>query len=183
MWLNENVLKKLIKGTFLATLLLAAQEGGRPLNEAAWILVGATLTTVVDAYATHLSNRKYDNVRAYIGSLWVGLVEDSPRTFASFPTVLLLVFAAMFHWNHDHRNPDGSVVAGYETITLNVNVVLLFIFAIVAARRSGSSIRGTILFGLMNAAAGSLSPLNSHSTDHPGVFEFAAPFKRSSHIR
>jgi hypothetical protein len=81
-------------------------------------------------------------------------VEDSPRTFASFPTVLLLVFAAMFHWNHDHRNPDGSVVAGYETITLNVNVVLLFILAIVAARRSGSSIRGTILFGLMNAALG-----------------------------
>ena len=30
----------------------------------------------------------------------------------------------------------------------------LFILAIVAARRSGSSIRGTILFGFMNAALG-----------------------------
>ena len=52
MWLTDNVIKKLIKGTFLATLLLAVQEGGKPLNEAAWILVGATLTTVIDAYAT-----------------------------------------------------------------------------------------------------------------------------------
>jgi hypothetical protein len=154
MRLNENVLKKLIKGTFLATLLLAAQEGGRPLNEAAWILAGATLTTVVDAYATHLSARSYGNLRAYVGSLWVGIVEDSPRTFASFPTVLLLVFAAIFHWGHDHRNPDGSVVVGYETIALNINVVLLFILAILAAHRSGSSMRGTILFGLMNAALG-----------------------------
>ena len=87
MLLTENVLKKLIKGTFLATLLLAAQEGGKPLNEAAWVLVGATLTTVVDAYATHLSSRSYGNLRAYVRSLWVGLVQDSPRTFASFPTV------------------------------------------------------------------------------------------------
>jgi hypothetical protein len=154
MRLTENVLKKLIKGTFLATLLLAAQEGGKPLNEGAWILVGATLTTVVDAYATHLSTRSYGNLRAYIRSLWVGIVEDSPRTFASLPTVLLLVLAAIFDWNHDHRNPDGSVVVGYETIVLNVNVVLLFIFAILAAHRSGSSTRGTILFGLMNAALG-----------------------------
>jgi hypothetical protein len=154
MRLSENTLKKLIKGTFLATLLLAAQEGGRPLQEATWILVGASLTTVVDAYATHLSNRSYNNMRAYVGSLWVGIVEDSPRTFASFPTVLLLFCAWMFHWGHDHRNPDGTAVAGYETLILNINVVLLFVLAVLAARRSGSSMRGTILFGLMNAALG-----------------------------
>jgi hypothetical protein len=152
--LSGSVFKKLIKGTFLATLLLAAQEGGRPLHEAAWILVGAMLTTVVDAYATHLANRGYGSIRDYAGSLWVGIVEDSPRTFASLPTVVLLFCAWMFHWGHDHRNPDGSVVAGYETIILNVNVILLFVFAIFAARRSGSSIRGTILFGFMNAALG-----------------------------
>lgn len=154
MRLSENALKKLIKGTFLATLLLAAQEGGQPLHEAAWILVGATLTTVVDAYATHLSHRSYATMRAYVGSLWTGIAEDSPRTFASFPTVLLLFCAWMFHWGHDHRNPDGSAVAGYETLVLNVNVVLLFVFAVLAARRSGSSMRGTILFGFMNAALG-----------------------------
>jgi Na+/phosphate symporter len=154
MRLSETVLKKLIKGTFLATLLLAAQEGGKPLNEAAWILVGATLTTVIDAYASHISGRHDGDVRAYIGSLSRGIVEDSPRTIASLPTVLLLVLAAILHWNHDHRNPDGSVTVGYETIVLNINVVLLFIFGILAAHRSGSSIRGTILFGLLNASLG-----------------------------
>lgn len=154
MRLSENTLKKLIKSTFLATLLLAAQEGGKRLNEAAWILVGATLTTVVDTYATHLSNRRYGNFRAYAHSLWVGLVEDSPRTFATIPTVLLLIWASIFHWSHDHRNPDSSVVVGYETVVLNVNVVLLCRYAILAARRRGSTIRGTILFGLMNAFRG-----------------------------
>jgi hypothetical protein len=153
MWLSENTLKKLIKGTFLATLLLAAHEGGRPFHEAAWILIGATLTTVVDAYATHLSHRSYGDVRAYAHSLWVGLVEDSPRTFATFPTVLFLVLAGIFHWHHDHWSPDGPQV-GYETVVLNINVVLLFIYAILAARRSGSSLRGMILFGLMNAVLG-----------------------------
>jgi hypothetical protein len=154
MRLSENTLKKLIKGTFLATLLLAAQEGGKPWHEAAWILVGGILTTVVDAYATHLSQRSYGDLKAYAHSLWVGLVEDSPRTFATFPTVILLGLAATFHWRHDHRNPDGTGVAGYETLVLNINVVLLFVYAILAARRSGSSWRGTILFGLMNAILG-----------------------------
>jgi hypothetical protein len=81
-------------------------------------------------------------------------VEDSPRTIASLPTVLLLVLAAILHWNHDHRNPDGSVTVGYETIVLNINVVLLFIFGILAAHRSGSSMRGPMLFGLINATLG-----------------------------
>jgi hypothetical protein len=70
------------------------------------------------------------------------------------PTVVILVFAAIFHWNHDHRNADGSVTAGYETIGLNVNVVLLFVFSILAAYRNGSSWRGTLLFALMNAGLG-----------------------------
>jgi len=154
MRLSKDALKKLIKGTFLATLLLAAQDGGRPLHEAAWILVGASLTTVVDAYATHLSNHSYANARAYAGGLWAGIVKDSPRTFASFPTIALLLCAWFFHWGHDHRNPDGTPVAGYETLVMNINVVLLFVFAVLAAHRSGSSTRGTILFGFVNAALG-----------------------------
>jgi len=153
-WSTESVLKKLIKGTFLATLLLAAQEGGRPLHEATWILVAAALTTVVDAYATHLSSRNHDTMQSYLQSLWRGVVNDSPRTFASFPTVILLVCAAVFHWEHDHRNADGSLVIGYETLILNVNVVLLFVFSILAARRGGKTTSGIILFALTNAALG-----------------------------
>jgi hypothetical protein len=154
MRLSENALRKLIKGTFLATLLLAAQEGGKPLNEAAWILVGSVLTTVIDAYATHMSGRHEGGVSAYFASLYRGIVNDLPRVIGALPTVLFLVLAGIFQWSHDHRNPDGSVTVGYETIVLNINVVLLFAFAILAAHRSGASWRGTILFALMNAALG-----------------------------
>jgi hypothetical protein len=154
MRVSDNAFRKLIKGTFLATLLLAAQEGGKPLNEATWIFVGAVLTTVVDAYATHMSGRHEGGVPAYFGSLYRGVVNDLARIVGALPTVLILILAGVFHWNHDHRNPDGSVTVGYETIGLNVNVVLLFVFGILAAYRSGSSWRGTILFALMNAALG-----------------------------
>jgi hypothetical protein len=81
-------------------------------------------------------------------------VNDLARIVGALPTVLILILAGVFHWNHDHRNPDGSVTVGYETIGLNVNVVLLFVFGILAAYRSGSSWRGTILFALMNATLG-----------------------------
>lgn len=154
MRVSDNALRKLIKGTFLATLLLAAMEGGKPLNEATWILLGAVLTTVVDAYATHMSGRHEGGVAAYFGSLYRGILGDLPRIMGAVPTALILVLAALFHWHHDQRNPDGSVTPGYETIGLNVNVVLLFLFSILAAYRSGSSWRGTVLFALMNAALG-----------------------------
>jgi hypothetical protein len=154
MRVSDNAFRKLIKGTFLATLLLAAQEGGKPVNEATWIFVGAVLTTVVDAYATHMSGRHEGGVPAYFGSLYRGVVNDLARIVGALPTVLILILAGVFHWNHDHRNPDGSLTVGYETIGLNVNVVLLFVFGILAAYRSGSSWRGTILFALMNAALG-----------------------------
>jgi hypothetical protein len=68
--------------------------------------------------------------------------------------VVVLVLAWLFHWHNDHWNSDGSVSPGYETLALNINVVLLFIYAFLAARRSGSSIRGMIMFGLMNAVLG-----------------------------
>jgi hypothetical protein len=125
-----------------------------PLNEATWIFVGAVLTTVVDAYATHMSGRHEGGVSAYFGSLYRGVVNDLARIIGALPTVVILILAGVFHWNHDHRNPDGSVTVGYETIGLNVNVVLLFLFGILAAYRSGSSWRGTILFALMNAGLG-----------------------------
>jgi hypothetical protein len=154
MRLTESQLKKLIKGTVLATILLAAQEGGRPLHEATWILVGAFLVSVVDSYSGHVSSRHESGVSDYFSSLFDGVVKDLPRIVAVMPTVLILVLAWTFHWSHDHRNPDGSGTPGYETVAMNINVVLLFIFGFLAARRSGSSWWGTILFALMNAFLG-----------------------------
>jgi hypothetical protein len=154
MRVSDDALRKLIKGIFLATLLLAAQEGGKPLHEATWILVGVVVTAIVDAYAIHMSGRHEDGVPAYLTSLYGGVLSNVPRIIGALPTVLMLFLAWMFHWRHDHWNPDGSVSVGYETVTLNINVVLLFIFSIFAAYRSGSSWRGTILFALMNAGLG-----------------------------
>ena len=101
-----------------------------------------------------MSGRHEGGAAAYFGSLHRGVVGDLPRIIGSLPTVLLLVLASILHLKHDHRNPDGSVTVGYETIALNVNVVLLFIFSILAAYRSGASARGTIVFARMNAALG-----------------------------
>ncbi|MDG4665097.1 hypothetical protein [Mycobacterium sp. 236(2023)] len=154
MKVSNNAFRKLIKGTFLATLLLAAQEGGRPFHEATWILVGAVLTSVVDAYATHMSAPHDDGFGAYFGSLYRGLLNDAARTLGALPTVVLLVIAGTFGWPKDEHHPGGGGTAGYETVILNANVLLLFIFGILAAHRSGSSWRGTLMFALMNAALG-----------------------------
>jgi hypothetical protein len=140
----------------MATLLLAAQEGGRPLHEAAWVLVGAILTTLVDAYASHISTHREGLVKGYAVGLGRNIVLESPRFYAALVTVIFLVLAAILHWQDDHRNPDGSVTPGYTTIGLNLNVVLLFILGFVAARRSGSSWRGTLLFASLNGALGLL---------------------------
>ncbi|MCW2653055.1 MAG: hypothetical protein QOE41_1611 [Mycobacterium sp.] len=140
----------------MATLLLAAQEGGKPLNEAAWVLLGATLTTLVDAYATHVSSHRDGRVQVYLTGLVRNIAAESPRFFAALPTVLLLVAAVTLHWHDDHQNPDGTVSIGYTTIGGNLNVVLLFIWGFIAARRSGSSVRGTLLFAVLNAALGLL---------------------------
>jgi hypothetical protein len=116
--------------------------------------MGAVVTAIVDAYAIHMSHRHENGVPAYLISLYGGVLSNVPRVIGSLPTVLLLVLAWTFQWQHDHRNPDGSVTVGYETIVLNVNVVLLFIFSILAAYRSGATWRGTILFAVMNAVLG-----------------------------
>jgi hypothetical protein len=72
--LDDSALRRLIKGTLMATLLLAAQEGGKPMNEAAWVLVGAIVTTAVDAYATHISSHRDDRFRGYLAGLGLLIV-------------------------------------------------------------------------------------------------------------
>lgn len=155
-FLDDITVKALIKGTIVALLLLAAQEGETPLHEAAWVLIGGILTTVVAAYAAHISSHGEGGFRTYVGGLARSVIEESPRVLAGLPTVILLVLAAIFHWHDDHQNPDGSVAIGYTTILGNVNVVLLFILGIVAARRGGFSLRWTLVIAVVNAALGLL---------------------------
>jgi hypothetical protein len=154
--LGGSALKGLLVGTVVTTLLLAAQESGAPLREAAWVLVGVTLTMVTEAYGSHLPTHDDNRVRGYVAGFARSIARESPLVLASLPTVLLLVLAATFGWQDDRRNPDGTVTVGYTTIGLNLNVVLLFILGIIAARRGRFSRRWTLLFALMNAGLGLL---------------------------
>lgn len=152
--LGGGALKGLLVGTVLATILLGTQEGGTPLREAAWILIGATLTMLTEAYGSHLSSHHGHRVQGYVAGLGRTIFHESTLVLACLPTVLFLVLAATFHWHDDYRNADGSWTIGYTTIGGNINVVLLFILGIVAARQGGFSPWWTPLFAFVNAGLG-----------------------------
>ena len=152
--LGPHALKRLLVGTVLAALLLGAQEGGRPWHAAGWVVVGAILATLTEAYGTHLSSHRDERIRDYLRGLARSIVYESIFVVACLPTALFLVLAAILHWHDDYQNPNGSWTVGYTTIGLNMNVVLLFMLGIFAARRGGFGLRWVLLFGLLNACLG-----------------------------
>ena len=152
--MSGHALTRLLVGTVVTTLLLAAEEGGGPLRQARWVFVGVTLIMVTEAYGFHLPTHADSRVRGYVTGLARGIAHESPLVLACLPTVVLLLLAATFGWQDDRRNPDGTVTLGYTTIVLNVNVVLVFILGFIAARRGRFSRRWTLLFGLVNAGLG-----------------------------
>jgi hypothetical protein len=154
MKLDSNVLRGLLVGTVLASLLLAAQGGGNPLREAAWILVGTTLAAVTDGYGSHASTHGDAGAAAYVVGLARSVAHEWSLAIACLPTVVLLGLAALLGWHDDPRNPDGSVTVGYTTIGLNLNVVLLFVWSAIAARRGGRTWPVAALFGLLGGGLG-----------------------------
>ena len=88
MRVSDNALRDLIEGTFVATLLLGAQEGGKPFNEAA---CGCGADHGRRRIRTHISGRHEGGVSAYFGSVYRGIVCDLPRIIGAQPTVRLLV--------------------------------------------------------------------------------------------
>ena len=152
--LSGSALKGLLVGTVVTTLLLAAEEGARPMREAVWVLVGVTLTTVTEAYGSHLPTHADNRVWGYVAGLARAIAHESPQMLACLPTLTLLLLAAKLGWQDDRRNPDGTVTVGYTTIILNLNVVMLFILGFIAARRGRLSRWWTLLFGLLNAGLG-----------------------------
>src|ERR1700694_2909452 len=153
---DNTVLRGLLVGTVVTTLLLVAEGGGAPLREAAWILVGVTATMVTDAYASHVSSHNKTGLRGYVAGLVRNVAHEWSMVVACLPTVLLLMLAAMFGWHDDRENPDGSVTIGYTTIGGNLNVGLLFIWGAIAAWRNRVSLPWAVLFGFANAALGLL---------------------------
>jgi hypothetical protein len=153
---GAKAIKGFLVGTVVATLLLAAQDGGHPLREAGWVFVGTTLTALTEAYGSHVSTHKDVRGVGYVGGLARNTAEVWSQVAACLPTVLLLLSAALFGWHDDRRNPDGSVTVGYTTILLNINVVLLFVWSATAARRGGHSWPQTVLLGLVGFGLGLL---------------------------
>jgi hypothetical protein len=152
--LSGSALKGLLIGTVVTTLLLAAEEGARPVRQAAWVLVGVTLYTVTEAYGSHLPTHADNRFWSYVAGLARAIADEAPQVLACLPTVILLLLAAKLGWHDDRRNPDGTVTVGYTTIVLNLNVVLVFILGFIAAGRGRFSRWWTLLFGLMNAGLG-----------------------------
>jgi hypothetical protein len=154
--LDSTSLAAFLAGTVLTTLLLAAQSGGKPLHEAEWILIGAVLSMLTRGYGLFVSGHEAEGGGRYLTGLARTTARGWPVVAACLPTVLLLLLAALFGWPDDHENPDGSVVIGYTTFGLNLNVLLLFFWGVVSARRAGISRGWTVVLGIANAALGLL---------------------------
>jgi hypothetical protein len=154
--LASTTLAAFLAGTILTTVLLAAQRSGNPLHAATWILIGAALTALTRGYGLFVSSHEDEGGGRYLIGLARKIVEAWPIVVASLPTVVLLMLAAVFHWPDDREEPGDRITIGYTTIALNLNVLLLFFWGVVSARRSGLSRPWTALVGLANAVLGLL---------------------------
>lgn len=154
MKLDSTTLAALLTGTVVTTLLLAAQPSGNPMEQVAWILIGVALSLLTRAYGSHVSTHDAMGGRRYLKGFLRSLADGWPVVVASLPIVAVLLLAAAFEWEDDREHADGSVSPGYTTVALNINVVLLFIWGVVAARLAALSRGWMIVIGLLNAVLG-----------------------------
>ena len=101
MRLDSTALSGFLVGTVVATLLLAAEGGGNPLREAAWILVGATLTALTEGYGSHVSSHADLRAAGYVAGLARNIAHEWSLAGACLPTVLLLALGELFGWHDD----------------------------------------------------------------------------------
>jgi hypothetical protein len=152
--LDSGTLGALLGGTVVTTLLLAAPGGGHPLQKMTWILCGVASSMLTRGYGAHVSaHEEVGGVRYVVGFIQ-SVAGAWPVAVAGLPTVLLLLLAAAFDWPDDRVDPGDRVTIGYTTIGLNINVVLLFLLGVMAARRAGLPRVWTVLIGIFNALLG-----------------------------
>lgn len=92
-----------VYGTVLASGLLAALDraGGEytPFYDATWVLVTAGAAALAHGYSHHMAGHPAGSAahrwRALVRALW----NEWPMIVATLPTVLLLVFAGLAHWD------------------------------------------------------------------------------------
>ncbi|OBB76358.1 hypothetical protein A5759_06050 [Mycobacterium sp. 852014-52144_SCH5372336] len=152
--LESSTLAAFLTGTIMTTLLLAAQAGGNPLQEIAWILLGVGLSLLTRAYGLHVSSHEEAGGAQYIAAFLRNVASGWPVVAAALPTLAVLLLAAAFDWPDDWEHPDGGVTIGYTTVALNLNVVLLFFWGVIAARQARLSRTWTVVIGFLNAGMG-----------------------------
>lgn len=137
-----------VYGTVLASALLAAldQKGGEvtPFYDASWVLVTAATGALAHGYSHHMSTHQ-------TGSLWRRwrvlsrvLWNEWPMIAATLPTVLLLLFTGLAHWES----------YGVTAIGLGMNTALLFAWGTFVAIRVGYRLRSALLMGLGDTTIG-----------------------------
>ncbi len=156
MRLDSTALAGFIAGTILTLLLLCAQSSGDPMHTALWIVLSAALSMLTSGYGMFVASHEDEGGARYVAGFVRRVGRGWPILVASLPTVLLLALAAAFGWPDDHEDPGGRVTIGYTTIVGNLNVLLLFFWGALSARRGGLSGPWTVLVGIGNAVLGAL---------------------------
>ncbi len=154
MRLDSGTLGAVLGGTVVTTLLLAAPGAGHPLQKLTWILCGVASSMLTRGYGAHVSAHEQVGGVRYVVGFIRSVAGGWPIAVACLPTVLLLLIAAAFDWPDDRVDPGDKVTIGYTTIGLNINVVVLFLLGVLAARRAGLPGAWRLLIGIFNALLG-----------------------------
>ncbi|KDN75529.1 hypothetical protein ABZ568_04655 [Streptomyces olindensis] len=138
-----------VYGAVLASSMVAAlteQGETAPADRfisAQWLLITAAASALAHGYA-HLialrGDRTHHGVRAAVRLL----LSEWPLVVATVPTVVLLLGAGWGWW------PS----AGIEYVAFAVNVVLLFVWGLLAARAAGRTWSSALMIGTVDSLLG-----------------------------
>ncbi|MET9883836.1 hypothetical protein ABZZ20_11960 [Streptomyces sp. NPDC006430] len=137
-----------VYGTVLASALIAAldQSGDEdtPYYDATWVFVTAAAAALAHGYSHHMATHEAGSAGHRWWLLMRALRNEWPLVAAALPTVLLLVFAGIMHWDSQ----------GVTAVGLGLNTALLFAWGSFVAYRVGYRIGASLLIGLADAAIG-----------------------------
>jgi hypothetical protein len=135
-----------VYGTLLCSGLLATaydQGSAQPFTDALWITMTMATTMVARAYAQHVSTHTAD-----AGAFWRPfgnkILDGWPLFTACLPSVFVLLVSGITHWGENW----------YTLAGMGLNVGLLFVWGMTAARTGGYRWLSTVLVGCGHATLG-----------------------------
>ncbi|MCM6777545.1 hypothetical protein NDR87_28640 [Nocardia sp. CDC159] len=144
-----------VVGTIMASVIVAAMPlGESPRNSALWVGISVAIAAITRGYGQHVSTHSAASESGFWADLGRNMLTGIPLVIACLPTVLLLLLAHFLDWPDDIVHPDGSVTIGFTTVTLVVNMALLFGWGLLAARSSGYSAWKAAAIGSGNTVLG-----------------------------